>query len=132
MLVLVTWWCWLTVWCGVINHVLVGVSGVVYLPSDKLLMRPGLIALGTHFCRVVFFFFFYVLVHVSLLSSLLFCLHVFCAASLSDPFVHICRSLCCLRGTCFRYWKDQILYRTLCVDSELFNWFWWLSVAGYA
>ena len=36
-------------WFGVINHVLVGDSGVVFLPSDKLLMIHGFLFCGTRF-----------------------------------------------------------------------------------
>ena len=36
-------------WFGVINHVLVGDSGVVFRPSDKLLMIHGFLVCGTRF-----------------------------------------------------------------------------------
>ena len=38
--------CW---WFGVINPVLVGDSGLVFRPSDKLLMIHGFLVCGTRF-----------------------------------------------------------------------------------
>ena len=64
-------------WFGVINHVLVGDSGVVFLPSDKLLMIHGFLFCGTRFVAALFFI---GPVHVSDLSSLLFCVKRFHAA----------------------------------------------------